>query len=162
MARLAKQETMCGQGGGTQKFRRVLAAVDGSECSAHALNTAVRLARCDGAELTILHVIVISLALYSGDVGQPLTKVEEREKHEGERVLAMAESVARKAGMEPSVAMIEATDSAVKGITDYAVRNDTDLIVVGTRGLGGLKRLLLGSVAAGVVRCAPCAVMVVK
>lgn len=156
------QETKCGQGGGTQKFRKVLAAVDGSECSAHALNTAVRLAKSDGAELTILHVVVVSLALYSGDVSQPLAKVEERKGHDGERIIAKAESVAREAGVQAKVTMIEATDSPVRGIADYAARNDIDLIVVGTRGLSGLKRLLLGSVAAGVVHCAPCAVLVVR
>lgn len=155
-------EAECGKGGRPQKFRKILAAIDGSECSGHALGTAVRLAKGDGAELTILHVMVVSLALYSGDVSQPLGKVEEREKREGERLMTRAESMAVEEGVRPKIAMIEATDTAVKGITDYAVRNDIDLIVIGTRGLSGLRRLLLGSVASGVVRCAPCAVMVVR
>ena len=139
-----------------------MAAIDGSECSAHALGTAIRLAKDEGAELTILHVMVISLTLYSGDVSQPLGRVEEKEKLEGKRLMTKAESFARNAGVEPKVVMTEAKDTAVKGITDYALGHDIDLIVVGTRGLGGLRRLLLGSVAAGVVRCAPCTVMVVK
>ena len=149
------------QNDGARKYRRILAAVDGSECSTHALRTAARLAQGEEAELTLLHVMVVSLALYSGDVAQPLGKVEEREKREGERFLAEAELVAKEAGVSPRTVMVE-SESAIKGIVEYAARNDVDLIVVGTRGLMGLKRLLLGSVASGVVHCAHCPVMVVR
>ena len=145
-----------------KKFARILAAIDGSECSGHALKTAVLMAKSSGAKLTILHVMVVSLALFSGDVAQPLSRVEEGENEEAEVLLAKASEEAKKGGVVPDVAAVEATDSAVKGITDYAARNGIDLIVLGTRGLSGIRRLLLGSVAAGVVRCAPCAVMVVR
>lgn len=159
---MTEHEVECGPDSGTQKFRRILAAVDGSECSAHALRAAIRLAKSEDAELTILHVMVISFALYSGDVVGPLAKMEEKAKHDGELFLAKAESVAKDAGIQPKLAIAKSVDSAARGITDYALRNDNDLIVVGTRGLGGLKRLLLGSVAAGVVHCAHCPVMVVR
>ena len=145
-----------------RKFTHILAAVDGSECSAHALKTAVLMAKSSGAKLTILHAMVVSLVLYSGDVAQPLRQVEDKEKNEGERLLAAASAEAMNEGVAPDIVNVEATDSAVKGITDYAARNGIDLIVLGTRGLSGIRRLLLGSVAAGVVRCAPCTVMVVR
>ncbi len=47
-------------------------------------------------------------------------------------------------------------------IVDYAERENIDLIVVGSRGLSGFKKLLLGSIASGVVTYAHCPVMVVK
>jgi nucleotide-binding universal stress UspA family protein len=47
-------------------------------------------------------------------------------------------------------------------IVDYAEKNKVDLIVVGTRGRSGFTKLLLGSVASGVVTYASCPVMVVK
>ena len=144
------------------RFSHILAAIDGSTCSGRALKTAVMMAKTTGARLTVLHVMVVSLVLYSGDVAQPLRKIEESEKAEGARLLALASAEARKQGLEPEVAMVEATDSAVKGITNYAAKSNVDLIVLGTRGLGGIRRLLLGSVAAGVVGCAPCTVMVVR
>jgi nucleotide-binding universal stress UspA family protein len=48
------------------------------------------------------------------------------------------------------------------GILDYAEENNIDLIVIGTRGKSGFKRLLLGSVASHVVTYAHCTVLVVK
>ena len=56
----------------------------------------------------------------------------------------------------------EAGKSAVQLITEFAEKNDVDLIVIGTRGLGGFKRLLLGSVASGVMSHASCSVIVVR
>jgi len=52
--------------------------------------------------------------------------------------------------------------SPVDLITEYAKKHSVDLIVMGTRGRGGFKRLLLGSVASGVVTNAKCSVLVVR
>ena len=50
----------------------------------------------------------------------------------------------------------------MKSIVEYADRHKTDLIVIGTKGLSGIKKMLLGSTASGVVTYAHCPVMVVK
>ena len=55
-----------------------------------------------------------------------------------------------------------ASSSVVGGIIDFAEKENIDLIVVGTRGRSGLKRLLLGSVASGIINYAHCPVMIVK
>lgn len=52
--------------------------------------------------------------------------------------------------------------SVVGTIVEYAERNYIDLIVMGTRGRSGFKRLLLGSTASGVVTYAHCPVLIVK
>ncbi|MDP9290179.1 MAG: universal stress protein [Thermoproteota archaeon] len=52
--------------------------------------------------------------------------------------------------------------SIVGAVVDYAEHEGADLIVIGSRGLSGFKKLLLGSVASGVVTYAHCPVMVVK
>jgi nucleotide-binding universal stress UspA family protein len=52
--------------------------------------------------------------------------------------------------------------SIVGEIVDYAEREDIDLIVIGTRETSGLKKMLLGSVASGVVTYATCPVLLVK
>jgi nucleotide-binding universal stress UspA family protein len=55
-----------------------------------------------------------------------------------------------------------ASASAVGGIVGFAEKENTSLIVIGSRGRSGFKKLLLGSVAAGVVTYAHCPVMVIK
>ncbi len=52
--------------------------------------------------------------------------------------------------------------SVVKEIVDYAEKNRIDMIVIGSRGLSGIKKMLLGSVASGVVTYAHCPVLVAK
>lgn len=106
--------------------------------------------------------MVVSLALYSGDIREPFEAVEEAVGKRGERIILSATTEAEKQGIVPKTALLEHIDSPVKAITDYAEKNSADLIVIGTRGLGGFKRLLLGSVASDVVRYAPCPVLVVR
>ena len=64
--------------------------------------------------------------------------------------------------MEASEKVVKYAGSVADGITDYAKKKGVDLIVVGTRGMGGIKKLLLGSVAKGVVDSAGCSVIVVR
>jgi nucleotide-binding universal stress UspA family protein len=52
--------------------------------------------------------------------------------------------------------------SKCRGIVEYAENKNINLIVVGTRGISGFKKLLLGSVASGIVTYAHCPVLVVK
>jgi nucleotide-binding universal stress UspA family protein len=58
--------------------------------------------------------------------------------------------------------IIVATRSVASEIVDYADKLDADLIIAGTRGRSGLKRILLGSVASEILRYADCPVLIVK
>lgn len=58
--------------------------------------------------------------------------------------------------------VILSNKSVVAEIVDYAENNNIDLLVIGTRGRSGVRRLLLGSVASGVVTYAHCPVLVIK
>jgi nucleotide-binding universal stress UspA family protein len=58
--------------------------------------------------------------------------------------------------------MVASPTAVVPAVVDYAEKNKVDLIVTGTKGRSGLTKLLLGSVASGVVTYASCPVMVVK
>ena len=66
------------------------------------------------------------------------------------------------AGLKVRGEIIENVPSVVQSITDYAAEWKTDLIVMGTRGLSGFKKLLLGSVSSGVLSHATCSVLVVR
>ena len=58
--------------------------------------------------------------------------------------------------------IIISVTSVVREIADYAKKNNIDVIVVGSRGMSEFKKMLLGSVASGVVTFAHCPVIVVK
>ena len=142
--------------------KHVLVAVDGSEDAKRAARVASTIAKNVGAELTILHVIALSSSVYAFEAPDQLNKIEERARQDAEKFVAAAASIAAEKGIKPKTSISEHMDSAVRGITDYAEKNGIDLIVVGTRGLGGFKRLILGSVASGVVHYAQCSVLVVR
>ncbi len=71
-------------------------------------------------------------------------------------------SEAKKRGIVVEANIPEATTSVVETIVNQAVRENADLIIVGTRGLGAFKKLILGSVSNGVVSHAHCPVLVIR
>lgn len=142
--------------------KHVLVAVDGSENAARAGRVASAIARSLGAQLTVLNVISFPAAMYDSEVPDQLNKIEEEARRDAEKCVASISSIANQEGVRVKTAIVEHMDSVVRGITDYAEKNGIDLIVVGTRGLGGFKRLVMGSVASGVVHYAHCSVLVVR
>ncbi|MDE1844926.1 MAG: universal stress protein, partial [Thaumarchaeota archaeon] len=69
---------------------------------------------------------------------------------------------AKEGGIEVKTEFLDAAPSIVGAITNYAENENVDLIIVGTRGRTGFKKILLGSVASGIVTYATCPVMVIK
>ena len=72
------------------------------------------------------------------------------------------DDIKEKLGVKFITEVIIAKESIVKEIIEYSEREKIDLIIIGTRGRSGLKKLLLGSTASGVVTYANCPVMVIK
>jgi nucleotide-binding universal stress UspA family protein len=142
-------------------FRRILVAVDGSETSKKAAKIAAIIAKTSRAELTILHVSMLSVAYVAGnfDVG---VGGQGDIKKEGEHILGSAVQAAESQGVSIKTILKEPVQSVAQTILQYAENEGVDLIVVGTRGLGGFKKLLLGSVASGLVHYSHCSVLIVK
>jgi nucleotide-binding universal stress UspA family protein len=65
-------------------------------------------------------------------------------------------------GLKVKGVILEQAPSVVQFISDYAAKNEVDLVVVGTRGLSGFKKLLIGSTSAGIVTHTPCHILVVR
>lgn len=150
------------------KFAKILVCVDGSESSMKAGDYALMLAEQSGALVIVLNVITSYLgyarsAPAFGHVApSAINDLIEKSKHEAQ---GWFDDIAKKAaekGIKVLTEIVVNPTSVVPAIVDYAEQNKVDLIVVGTRGRSGFTKLLLGSVASGVVTYASCPVMVIK
>jgi nucleotide-binding universal stress UspA family protein len=141
-------------------FRTILIPIDFSEHASAALGQAVDLARAFEATLHLLHVYQRPVELLS-PYEAPLPPSFSEEVREGAR-RRLDEQLAevRGAGLPSEAHLVEGIPS--EAIVAKARELSADLIVIGTRGLTGLKHVLLGSVAERVIRTAPCPVLAVK
>jgi nucleotide-binding universal stress UspA family protein len=144
-------------------FSRILVAVDGSESSMDAADYAIDMAKMYNAQLTTLTVSHISMSSY-GLTGLPDSIKRMKEKHtlETKRWFDKLDQRAKQNDIQLTTELIDSQMSIDGTIAEYAESHDIDLIILGTRGRSGFTKLLLGSVASGVVNYATCPVMVVK
>jgi nucleotide-binding universal stress UspA family protein len=170
-----KQETK-----GTEFFK-ILVAIDGSETSMKAAEYAINLSKIQNqqekqeeitttaTELVALAVIDLTkmptsfLATISGYSGA--MELEEKRKEAQQwldRVKTLAKEQNFNIGNFTSVIIEDISSRVGYAIVDYAESKSIDLIVIGTRGRTGLKKMLLGSVASNVVTYAHCPVLVVR
>ncbi|MCL5068559.1 MAG: universal stress protein [Thaumarchaeota archaeon] len=143
------------------KLNKILVAVDGSENATRAAEVAAAIASNASAELTILYVIDMPV-VPTGETYIPFDKIEDKAREEAGKFIPKLESVAKEIGVKTRIEIVDSFGSVVRTITDYADREKIDLLVVGTRGLGGFKRLVLGSVASGLGQYAHCSGLVVR
>ena len=143
-------------------FKHILVALDGSDCSHHALDVAVTLAKEQGARCTVVIVVDVvgtasSMAFATGDIVNEWIKTLNQEA-EGIEAQAIAKYVNSGVNIESTVVKGYPSEA----IIDVAKKTGAALIVMGSHGRSGLKRLWLGSVAESVVREAPVPVMIVR
>ena len=141
-------------------IRTILIPVDFSSHSLKALEQAVELAKSFGASIHLLHCYPVNAAGISpyglvlpGDFNREFRDTAARKLSEW-REKATAEGVAVEETLTPMFPS--------EAISTTAQECAADLIVMGTRGLTGLKHVMLGSVAERTIRTAPCPVLTVK
>ncbi|HEY7109922.1 MAG TPA: universal stress protein [Nitrososphaeraceae archaeon] len=126
---------------------------------------AITIAKLRGASLLFVHVIPSQMRLgpYSSSITTP--KISEDTHLANEAVESLLERVKKKAledGVEVETRVISSGYTVGQVIVDLAEEENAKLIVVGTRGMTGFKKILIGSVALEVVTYGDCSVMVVK
>jgi nucleotide-binding universal stress UspA family protein len=139
------------------EFRRICCPIDFSGSSRGALELAARLARREGAGLTVLHVTGMH---FPGDQGRILPDLRSAGKGETTLLAEWAADAERLAGGVVSSVLLSAP--AAEAIVGFARDDGTDLIVMSSHGRTGFRRLVLGSVAEAVARTAPCPVLIVR
>ena len=164
-----------------RSFSKILVAIDGSEISMKAAVYAISIANRKGngaasvqlIGLTVLDLAKLSSSFFATASGYYGPKELEAKRKEAQRWLDKVEKLAVNKennnnnngvnNIQFKSEIIEDPISKVgSAIVDYAERKNVELIVIGTRGRTGFKKMLLGSVASDVVTYAHCPVLVVK
>lgn len=140
-------------------YKHILVPYDGSAQAQKAFDKALDIAAVDKAKITVLTVISYMT------IGIPqlgASKMQKIVSHHSENVLRSMSKLEKKA-KDRKVEMIPkalSSPSVVEAIVSYAKNHKVDLIVMGSRGRTGFKKLLLGSVSSGVVHHAHCTVII--
>lgn len=142
-------------------FKRILAPIDGSETAMRGLEEAIQLAQDQNAQIRIVHVVdefvmVSPYSVAAANVIEDLCAA-------GKSILASAQETAQKAGITADTQLIEAFgtragDHIVKAANEW----DADIIVCGTHGRRGLRRIILGSDAEYLVRHTPVPLLLIR
>ncbi len=136
-------------------WKKIVMATDGSRYSVAATERAIRFAKSYGGEIAVLSVVDVPTEFYA-EAPQAVEKMVAKAKEYTASVKKQAEAAGVKA--ETFVAEAEADEA----IINLAKEQKASVIVVGSHGRTGLKRLLMGSVTENVIGHAPCPVLVVK
>jgi len=139
-------------------FERILLAVDGSEQGYEAARTAADLARALKSERLRIVVVFEKIPAYLGEPN--LQKAIDTRLAEAQDILQKAVEMVGDVPAEVHTELIEG--DAAESIIEVARIRNSDVIVMGSRGLGRLAGLVLGSTSQKVVSHAPCPVLIVR
>lgn len=150
---------------------KFLVAIDGSKASQHALAQAIRLAASGNARIVLLVVIEpVNNVYFPGmmPTGEPLVawqgvpadQMEKMVSDTARSVLSEAEVTCREAGVQCETLLQSGSPRSI--ICEVAEKEAPDVLVIGSRGLGTVERLMLGSVSDYVIHHAHCPVLIVR
>lgn len=143
-------------------FRKILLPTDFSPCADAALHQAVTIAERFQGAVTMLHVVTV----HESDTGK-IESVFSKNSKSYDHIMTSAEELLHtKEGMIKTPVLIEKVlrrgISPTSEIIGYADEQEPDLIVMGTHGRTGIRRLIMGSVAEKIIRLSDCPVMTVR
>lgn len=144
-------------------YKRILVPVDGSATAAAGLREALKLAKEQGSQVRIVHVVDEFLMVSPSVYGAVYDRFTEEMREAGKHVLSAAQDVAREAGVAAEALLIVGLGNpAGKRVLEAAKQFEADLIVCGTHGRRGLRRIVLGSDAEYMVRHSPVPILLVR
>jgi nucleotide-binding universal stress UspA family protein len=153
-------------------YERILVAIDGSATSDVALREAIGLAKNQSAMLRLVHVVdgtppayIATEAASAVALHFPLAEYQKTLQDAGENLLRTRATTAREAGVNVDTELITVTmlgERIYEAIEEQSKQWPADLIVVGTEGRRGFRRLMIGSVAEGLVRISTKPVLLIR
>jgi nucleotide-binding universal stress UspA family protein len=144
-------------------YKHILCPIDGSPTSACGMTHAIALAKDQNAQLHFLYVVdnYFPVVDATGDVNY--IEISEKLREHGKTILAQAKETATLAGVSVNSKLVESTGGQIyKSILNVVKKCHADLIVMGTHGLRGIERLVMGSDAETIARTSPVPVLLVR
>lgn len=154
-------------------FKKILVPLDGSKHSSKALEIAIRIAKKFDGKITLIHVYSVGVrpvVMHEPTTLTPswvpvmapaeFSRVVEASRKAGANILADGEKRVEAEGIHVETLLKEG--HTVQEILKTAREGEFDLIIMGARGISRIREILLGSVSDGVIRNAPCPVLVTK
>ena len=138
------------------KISKILVPLDGSKTSFKGLDKAIYLARQCGATITGLYVV----SIYPQHLGDLITPLKAKLIEDAEKFMEKAKVISAQNGIVFRHKIVYGDPKS--DIIDFVKQNKFDLVVIGSRGLGGIKEAFLGSVSNAVVHKSHVPVLVVK
>ena len=130
-----------------------MVAVDVSSTSNKVLDKAISLAKCSDAKITGIYVIGIQPTLLSGAINDKETK-------KAEKILRSIKKSCEKKGIQFAFKIL--IGKPASKIASFAEKGKVDLVVIGSKGIGGFKGKVLGSVANSILIESKASVLLVK
>lgn len=141
-------------------FKKILIATDGSEHAEKAAAYGIDIAKATGAEVSALYVVSTEHAGTTRSVMGWTDAFEEYLANKGGVATGYVEKLGNEAGVKVEPVYLKGVPA--EKILEYAEESNIDLIVMGTQGLTGVQRFLLGSVAENVLRHSKVPVMIIR
>jgi len=141
-------------------FSHIIVAYDGSLSAVKALDTAIELVENKQAEkLTIVHVYSVPYMAIADSIVSVPNSVQQEWLERAQSLLADA---SKKTEQLPYASTVILEGSPAEAILQYAEQNGGNLIVIGSRGLGGLREFMMGSVSHNIAQHARIPVLIIK
>lgn len=143
-------------------YKQILCPIDGSTTSNYGMLEAIQLAKDQNAKIEFLNVIdnYFPIIDMSGDAHY--TDITDILRENGKKTLEDAEETARLSGVSVSSKLVESMGQVSQAIINEVSKCHADLIVMGTHGIRGFERLVMGSDAETVARTSPVPVLLVR
>ncbi len=147
--------------------KKILVSTDGSENGTRALEASIELAKAFSAELLVVSVApeIIPTVYSPVGIAGPVfdySAYYQAAERDAKKIVDAGVQKAKERSVTARGEALKSVTSVAEAIINAGEKEKSDLIVVGTRGLGGFKKLLMGSVSSAVVSHATCSVLLVR
>jgi nucleotide-binding universal stress UspA family protein len=144
-------------------YRNILVPIDGSDTANQGLSEAIKLAKALGSRIRLIHITNELDGVPSDLHGFDIRSIAPRLRHDAEAILARAQEQVRAEAIEVDTRVVEAWGGqAGDEVVQHAKEWPADLIVCGTHGRRGIRRIVMGSDAEFTLRHSPAPVLLVR